>query len=468
MTFILKGYAELRDHFQETVNIVKKKYKALNVEALEEPRKSQINTIQYIIEQIDSLISGMTSKTPKASKIQLERLNKEVTLYLNGAMLLISTQITENLGLIERNSLLRDRLNLGLGIKEDSIPTSAQLNECYKALNKFFKSIFIENDSRKGLKERSKLLYVPLDTITALINRSYELEAQTQNDVLSTYTLSAVEIEPDVSHFKPIPVAASVTSPFTDWATLQKALNDLKEEELGDKNRADIKLLSKERAAQFAFLKALTDKLNTLYPGSEQEAAKIAILAGAMCIVREQISQTEYSREAITPADIPSSLLVNGPVTHNGLSAILKFKDSSPENIEALLHAANDFIMFACTEPNKFKTKHAFSDIKDFDLAEILKLTQTTMKSCRVNALAHAVAVRKLDEVNKAEAARLAKEDLEGTKKPEPSLGITGLLGAMLFVSKTKATAATKAKEVEKQAIVEVPVKEEESKANTM
>lgn len=435
MTFELKGYNELKAHFKETVEIILKKYKIKSsIEELIEPRRSQVKFINYTIESLDARIE-------ETNHSNMPRVLAEAARTLNGAMLLVSAQVTESLGTIQRNSLLRDRLNLGMGITDENIPTNFDLNKCYEELNKFFKLIFVEKNSRKGLKAEHDLQYIPLDMLVGLMKRSYELEELSHKNALADFALDGKAVI-NPRNFKTAPVAASIIAPFTNWETLQSALQQLETDELGAKNVADISLLSKERAAQFSFLKTLVKNLNTLFPETTKDSLKTAILAGAMCIVREQIGQKEYSKTALSHDDISSSII------HTGLSKILNSKETSPENIEALLHVANDFIMFMTTEPKKYKAKHLFSDIKDFSLPGILELVQSTITNCRKTALDRVVTAYKLLEAEKAEAERLAKEETESaTKKAEPTT-ILGMLGSMIW-------ATPKPKVVEKSTVAE-------------
>ncbi|RUR10992.1 hypothetical protein [Legionella sp. km772] len=444
MTFELKGYNELKAHFAETVEIIKKKYstEAIKIESLEqltEPRRSQLKFIEYTIESLDTRLDA-------TKPINKPRVLEEATRTLNGAMLLVSTQITENLGPIQRNSLLRDRLNLGMGITAEHAPSHFDLTKCYEELNKFFKLVFVERNSRKGLKAEHDLQYIPLDTLVALMKRSYELEELSNKNALAEYAPGG-KAAILAKNFKTEAVPAAVTATFTDWDTIQEALQQLMTDELGDKNVAEINLLSKERAAQFNFLMTIVKNLNAL---SVESGRKIAILAGAMCIVREQIGQREYSKPALSHDDIPGSLV------HTGLTRILKAKETSPENIEVLLRAANDYIMFMTTEPKKLKEKHIFSDIKDFSLVGILELIQSTITVCRKTALDREVAAYKRLAAEKAEAERLAKEETDSATKPTASTGgLAGLLGAMIWgTPKPKSVEKTKVEAEKEKAAV--------------
>lgn len=443
MTFKLKGYNELKAHFAETVEIIVKKYKVESIEELIEPRRSQVKFINYIIESLDTRLES-TNHT------QVAKVLDEASRILNGAMLLVGTQVTESLGTIQRNSLLRDRLHLGIGIKEDAIPTPFDLNECHKELNKFLKLVFVDRNSRKGLKAEHDLQYVDLDALVSLMKRNYELEELTHKNMIAEYPMGG-KLAIVARNFKTDPFPKSLVEPFTNWATLQEALQQLETDELADKNVADISLLSKERAAQFNFLKALVHSLNTQFPETGKDNVKTAILAGAMCIVREQIGQREYSKAALSHSDITSSII------HTGLSTILKSKENSPENIEALLRVANDYIMFMTTEPKKFKDKHILSEIKSFALPDILELIQSTIKSCRTTALDRVVTAHKLILAEKAEAERIAKAK-EETEVVAPTSGVMGLLGTIgttLFgSSKPKAVEKAKVDVVDEHAVV--------------
>lgn len=428
MTFKLKGYNELKAHFKETVGIILRKYEVESIEELEEPRLSQIKFINYTIEHFDKKLSTGSRQ---------EKLDKyaEASRTLNGAMFLVSTQITESLGKLQRKSLLRDRLDLAMGITAENQPTPFDLNKCQEELNKFFNLIFNNEDSRQGLNPKNDLQYIPLDVLIGLMKRSYELEEQSHKAEIATFAAGAQTVV-QATNFSTKPIPPELIAPFTDWPSLQAELQQLKSAELADKNEADVDFLSKERASQFLFLKAVNESFippkgvvikDTQEVQAHKNDIKVVVLAGAMCLVREQIGR-EYSLPPLFPNDIPESIFQYGSVTHRGLTQTLKSNSISPENVEALMHMLNDYIMFMTTEPKKHREEHLFSKIKDFSLPGVVDLILSTITVCRKMALDRAVDTYKL-VLAKAEQERLAKE-----KPTEPeSVGIAGALKVMLW-----------------------------------
>jgi hypothetical protein len=445
----LKDYSELKAHFNETKQILLLRNKKESIEELESTRRNQIKFINYIIDDFDRKIrDNLDSK--KAAKPQFknvlpdEALIKEATSTLYGAMSLISTIITKELntavsntittltaGTLERNSMLRDRLDLAMGISEAEKPANHQYNKFYKKLNQYFKRIFIDEDSRKGINPEHHLQYIHTDSLISFIRKSYKEEELYHNKALEDLEIESNPTEAgSYKTNKADKLQSHILDSFVSWGELKSDFDQLIIAELGRKNVADISMLNKDRALQLGFLKTLEKTLTEIPTVGIKEPEKIAIFAGAMHIVKEQIS-IEYSNNTLS-RDESRSLI------HSGLTEILK-DSKNPEDIEALVQATHHYIKFMTTGSHKIRINHMFSEIHDFSLTAILELSAKIIKNCRITALEAAY--------NKS----LVEEDGAHVEKKSGGYSFTGLLGIFLPAGKARTASSD---QTEKKAAV--------------
>lgn len=133
------------------------------------------------------------------------------------------------------------------------------------------------------------------------------------------------------------PIDSSIVEQFKSWDEMKGALHQLILDELSDKNVAKISALSQARSAQLKFLQTMAEQLDKIPNQSLEPSEKMAILAGAMYIVRGQIAQ-EYGKDPL------SNDKISATVIHTGLSTILHANADCCEDKEVLIAAANKFI----------------------------------------------------------------------------------------------------------------------------
>ena len=431
MPFILKEYSDLKKEFENTKEIILKRSGFGSIEQIATTRREQIKFLVYVIENLDH--------QEQAPRRMPARTVGQKAGILYGAMSVISAIITESLSR-GQGSLLRDRLNVCMGITVDEKPDAQQSLHFYRDLNQFLKVMYTNLDSRKGIHFNHPLRFVHIDALERFVKRSFELEEASYNALLASFSKDGQNTA-KADAYQTMPVPAKLVSQFENWATLQKNLNALINEELGAKNVADVKLLkTKSRATQLGFLQKLAETLADIPSFKMQPADRTAILAGAMYMVREQIG-SEYSKTPLSSDDIGGSLI------HTGLTKILKAKESAPEDTEALVTAAQRFITFMTTEGRSIRVNHPFSKLAGFDCQSLCTLTQNIIKTCRVKALDNALPDYRA-------ALNAEREAAEAAKKPEESSGysFTGMLGSLgrqLFFTPGPAVQAAKEEEDE-------------------
>jgi hypothetical protein len=429
MPFIIKDYEELKKHFENTKPIYLKKVDKETIEQLEQPRRDQVKFLIYTIETLDKQmkkeISAVNARPINSSKAQLVvdskikqiKLNGSLALY--GAMMLISTMITESRYILQ-GSLLRDRLNLGMGITAEQTPDEQQYWRFYRALNLFLKRIYTKENPALGIAPDNPFRFLQVDVLEAIIKRSYELEESSCNALVTSFKADDDSIVSANEFSTHVELPDECTKPLGTWSKLKTALNDLTNTELGIKKVADIPLLkNKARRTQLTFLNCLAETLDAipLISGIYNED-KIAILAGAMYMVREQIN-TEYGKPCLSTDEIANSTV------HTGLTEILHANGAKPEVIEALVAATNRFITYMTIQSTKIRSSHMFSRIESFDLKGTLALTQSIIKSCRSKELTTALtaykeeleAARKKDHPKDAEQSSLLSSLMGGVAK---------------------------------------------------
>lgn len=392
MTFVLKEFKELNEHFNETVDIIierdkkptkKTDAKAPSIDDLAEPRRSELLFLKAVMEQI--------AKMPPAKA--------KAPAY--GLMLLMKTDIHQNLGLGEtvEGSQLYRRLNAAMGVDKTNVLSPVQKMLCYKELNSLFKIIYEDGDSRKGFKKEHPLQVVSLDKLMKLIDASYKLEEKSQNELMAALP-SDGKTTADIKKYS----AALVLATSKKWEDLKSEFKALVKSEFAEKKAATYEELGQPRTAQLQFLQAIIDAFSDSKLTNIKEAEKISILMGAMYIIRGAIAKeyryTPLANDTIYPKMSPKPIVV-----HTGLTKILDATKATPEDIEAYTTSARRFMHYMIIEralnskkpeenieKDAIRSTHMFSLIKDATLQKnflqnLFTVTQNIISTCRTNAL---------------------------------------------------------------------------------
>lgn len=397
MTFALKEFEDLRNKFNDTVTVLlgrelknitnpdeRKRIENLpehaRIEQLSEPRKYEIQYLKAVLTELELQVRNKTKTSKQCSQV------------FYAAMFIIHKDIKDHLGRFQsaEGSHLHTSLTDIMGINDKNTPEPRQLTECYKSLNKFLSPIFIENDSRKGLKIEHHLLQnVPFEHLVSLLKKGYKLDKEA--NILSGNTFRAEgksSVEPTYRPERELP--EQTITQLTSWDELKKGLHNLILEERTDKNVSSISHIpNKVRQAQIQSLEIIEAALSKSQP-SLKNSEKIAVLAGAMYIVRGQIAQ-EYKKEPLS-----NSKALENSIIHTGLTKILKAKDAKFEDIEALIQSTNQYVLHMTVEfagsskeiqKDAIRTNNIFSKAEEFKLIPFLALAQDIINICRDGAL---------------------------------------------------------------------------------
>lgn len=404
MTFRLKDLNELREHFIDTVDILLEREKKGKIEDLANPRKYELQFLTSILIKLEQ----QPQKSAKEKNPPPPSATDKPSVFY-GAMLAIMKDIETNRGLLNSAGLLHGRLvdaiGIGAKVKKEEKPDLYQNAKFHVALNTFLKQIFVDNDSRKGFAKEHMLLAVPTDELSTLIKISYKLEKECKQEIINAMSVEGTSTAKANNFDKPEKYPASLTKQFVSWASMITALNSLIKKELAAKNVSNInELKNPHRAAQLHFLNIIKD---TLQPSNLSEHAKMSILAGAMHLVRQQIS-AEYAASYISKSD--------NSVIYHGLTMFLGVDEVSHQDTEELISAANQFVRFMTIDSvdngKKFMTStNLFSSISGFDLKANLSLFIEMIHTCRADALDIVV--------------ENFKKDFKGSEKAATGLGAT-------------------------------------------
>lgn len=403
MTFKLKEFSELKAHLDRTVDIMLKHNKKDTIDELHEPRRSEL---LMLVTALNDIITQINEKSAKVSssvsgKKAASSILSDYLLAYNGIML-VARQHTADL-----NGKLAKRLADALGINEPKDkPTVQDFASAHVAANIYMqRALFANGDSRNGIKKDHIFSAIALEKLKELLEKSYTLEKEAQIEVIKA--LAVTEKSPAIRPYsKQTPETALAV--FPSWEKLTEALDTLIANELADKNVATINELDPVRAVQLDFLETLCKQLKTT---NLDEKEKIAVLAGTMHLVHQQI-KLEYNYSA------PENSLV-----YNELGKLLHIETAIPQDAEALLHAANQYIRYAtiAQTPNEqhgvgkaIRTKHPFASIANFDLKTVLSLFQQMICDKRVVAASKLIS-EALKQAAEAEEA-LAKEPQASSK----------------------------------------------------
>ncbi|MDI1353081.1 MAG: type IV secretion protein Dot [bacterium] len=429
MTFVLKEFTTLEKHYNDTIEIILLRDKKDSIDKLESPRKEQIGFLQDLV----STLKKQLEKKPLITRICSE------TMY--GAMLLIQANIRDNSSMLSpaENSLLYQRLSLAMGLTDADKPTAQQFINCHKSLNQFLRNIYINRDSRLGLKEEHCFNNLSLDTLAGLITKNYELEEFWRKTASAALGINGkTTFDYKTVRSEVVEINGELVDKFGTWEHLKHELDQLIKIELADKNVSDISLLSKARASQLQFLYALKETLPLAI--HLKPAERVAILIGAMHLIREQIGR-EYNKKPLNNEVIIKSVI------HTKLTQILNPQalggenQESVENMAELVNYAHKFIYQITVEPidgarsidhESMREKNPFAKIKDFSLKSLFDLAQEMIKHCRINALTQAIC-----EHNDGLEAAKPKAAVATS-----SIGIGTFFGGMFGGSSVKSTAA--------------------------
>ncbi|KTC80456.1 hypothetical protein [Legionella cherrii] len=423
MTFVLKELSELRKHFDDTVDIILKRESKGKIEDLTNPNRKY--ELQFLTSILLKLEEQAKEKSPNLAYLS--------TVFY-GAMLTVMQDIENNRGVMESSGLLNDRLKDAVGIgdevKAEDKPDLYQNAKFHTALNTFLNQIFIEHDSRKGFAKDHMLTAVPTDNLSKLIQTSYKLEKDAQRAIVASFTTDGETISELVKFKAAKKSPISATNRFGGWEKLNADLDELIKEELADKNVAKIeKLKSKERICQLHFLNAIRESLKT---APIDEAEKTAILAGSMHLVRQQI-KNEYASSYVSHEE--NSVILTGKKKKKGLNQILAVDEVNPQDVEALVTSATQYIQFMTVAPkinNKkaIRAAHIFSAITEFNpefnLQSIFNLLIDMIHACRADALK--VVVEEF------------KKETKAPEKPAKGYlgGLSSALGSLSFYNRSK------------------------------
>lgn len=417
MTFVLKDFNAIKKHFNEAVTTILRREKIDSVGDLPKKRREEIMFLQSVLTELESRI---THYKPKNLKPFAE--------VLSGAMLVIKKDIKDNLGYMEKaeGSLLYTSLDTVMGIDGKDFPDHHQTASYYYALNSFLALIYKEGNSRLGLSSAPVFASVPLEKLVTLATSSYQLEEAVRKEITKNYVADGKTDAKIGGYVTTKDTAASAVEPFTSYATLKASLDSLIIDERAKHSVPKISALpNKTRVTQLLSLQILSEALATPTAISKiKESERIAILAGTMLLVREQIGQNEYSKTPFSTDAIERSEV------HKGLTGILKAQEIDTEDAQALITAAQHFTAHMTLDrtDNKgvvteaIRAKHIFSDIPGFNLASVLDLMQKLIKTCRIDALNRCI--------------KDHKKEVEGDKPKEASISYASLLTGGWFGGK--------------------------------
>lgn len=389
MTFSLKDFNSLKIGFEAAIKHILECEGKTKVNELAEKRKEEILFIQVVISQLEQQFES-AEPTPQA----LAYASKVIA----GALLLMEQDIIANLGRFEypEGSLLYQSIHSLLGKNENNIPDSCQVTEYMRALNKFLEVIYEGGDSRNGLSSENIFYEINPKRFASFLKLSYEFEAQNYK----TYTEQGIgKSVTQQTHINKHPFRARAiiapSSPLIEnkdfgFDRLKASLDQVMILERRANGVSDItQIKNKTRAVQLQFLEKLANHLDTksaLAKEEFREPTRIAILAGAMLLVREEISMGEYkSKKALDKT-------TTGSVVHTELSKILALDKLSSEDALIFMQTTHQYLTTLMLERLDIKgrafkdvhaEKHIFSDIKKFSASEVLSSCENMIAELR-------------------------------------------------------------------------------------
>jgi hypothetical protein len=414
MTFKFKEIKTLKSQLDRVISIMLRYYEVDNVEALHEPRRSELLMLDAVFVEISTLIEELPKPVPKkltpsdipspiinpgGSTLSSTTQKKEYLSMFYGAMLVARTHANDP------KSKLATGLNDIIGLGPDA-PTDAEVASFHVAFNKFIQKYLFENgDSRLGLKKEHPFSAVKREVLFELLNTNSELERDAQNAVIQSLVADGKNLKNKIYNQK-TPISAlqafmkrAKKENETCWTKLCQALETVFVDECSDKGVASINLLDKVRAPQLQFLETLKDMLNV---SKLDDQEKTAVLAGGMYLVLQEIISSYH-------------LMTPGGVVHDSLKTILDVDDAAYQDIESLLQATDHFlrnhtiVMVAIKEEANDKTEtndktevkdkpkepvqsfrkaiyadHSFTKIPEFNLKHYLTVLQNMICDKRI------------------------------------------------------------------------------------
>lgn len=403
MTLVLKELKELKAHLSDTIRILWHKHIGKEsskhtpeeelISALHEPRKSELFYLWGVMSILEARIE---TEHPETEKPYVE-------IYY-GALYSTIKHIEQNVHIWQDEGLLKERLQLAIrNDKEgDATPDHYQFVDFYRSLNAFLKLIFKNYDSRNGLVSAillstSSIAKIPPEKLAELIHISYQFEEEKQNAIHATYVGDGKTVANSNEYRAPKDIPITAIAQFTTFQNLKHDLDELILKELGKKGVKEVsKLADLNRIRQIETLQAVANQLESTHESALSANEKIGILAGFMLMVREDIGHIEYAKTPFHPDNLPRPMiLMEPPVLHTGLTAILKVKDMRREDAEALITAAKNFMVFMTVEQADIdgtkkeytRENHMFSTVTGFSVRDTLNFMQTLIKSARSDAL---------------------------------------------------------------------------------
>lgn len=401
MTFTMKGYNDVAKQFHKIVKIVLERDKKIVMEDFDTvkdktrptflaeyiaklddgPRKEQLNFIAAFMKDLE------TTKLPK----------EQQTKALYGAILVVCRDIEKKEGYVlekKENSVVYTGLRKdAMGINPpQSVPTDLEYAEFYQAFNSVMNRVFVKNDSREGWNKEHPFRTIKAETLLSFVEMGYVLEQASQDEFVKHMSKDGKSKQPSGQQFKVQPaIKNELVKQFGDFISLSKKLESLEDHELSQKSKSNVNLLNNAvRTTQYQFLKTIALALKNM---KLPDADKVAVLAGAMYIVRGEIATAYKKSTPLYKKPINATYTQNGSVTHIGLTEILGSEKASYEDMAVLIEATNQFIRFMCIESpaeNKaplFRAKTMFSDIANFNLATVLIEIQKMLLDSRHLAL---------------------------------------------------------------------------------
>lgn len=362
MTFVLKNLDELKKNFEITKDIMLRYNQITNIKDLHEPRRSEMLLLQSVLKKIEQQINEV-DKSQEKTELHIQ--NYLAAYY--GAMLVARHDTNDPDGKLSKS------LAKTLELNTENKPNTYNTTKFHLEFNIFLQSqLFKNNDLRQELKDEHIFSAINNEDLYRLLKISYELERNSRKTLVAALAKDGKK-EFDIKRYcvnKETP--ASATAHFNSFFELTKELNDLTIEECADKNKGDIDDLGQKRAAQINFLIKIGELLEH---STIDDSEKTAVLAGSMHLIHQQIDN-EYR--------ILSS---KNSVICSGLKNLLNIDQVAPQDVEALLHAANRFILRISTGTQPISRQkdglkkainenNPFATIKKFDLIDILSLCQ--------------------------------------------------------------------------------------------
>lgn len=396
---VLKELSVLKEHFEITKSMMLGYNKVSSIEMLHEPRCSEMLFLQAVLNKIEEQINKVRTQFLSEAKFEETAQHMEdLICVVYGAMLVARHDTGDSKGKLSKR--LTDAIDDG--VKSKNKPTPYDYVTFHRALNIFLQiQLFKDNDSRKGFKEGHLLAGIKQVHLKQLLEVSYNLEKAAQIEVIRSLPSDGKK-SIDVKDYvvkKATPASALVK--FQSWGQLKLDLRKIIIDEFTKKNIATIDELALTRSAQLHFMKKIEALLDeSTIPLSEREA----VLGGIMHHVEKQILLSYKFRMVYRIVTTSKNSVVS-----TSLSEFLGITKASPQDIEALYQAANQFVrsmtlIINPVEKQKNDIKKAisstnpFAEIIGLDLKEILILFQEEICEYRIQALVNNFKVLTPDE----------------------------------------------------------------------